>query len=460
MESTVLQCSIDSVASLKRFIKGQVIDSSCRSFQSSSNSGSSSSSNSSTISRNNNNNINNNSSSSSNNNDENRYKVITKHQVTVSFISKPWQYVYNDNGNKLSPLMHCYVVSVLQPYHCSDGKYYLKVVAQVSSSQFTLGCQKRGTPLIPLIPLSPSSSSSSLSSSPSSSSSSSSSSTSLLLPQNKDFRNNNLLISTKSNTTAKTTDTNKNIDTSSHFTSYNNMIKDNDNNKTHISLSDPLNSPLSGPLNVSLDVSLNVPFPTTVETIASLPTDSKLKKCHSFSDGIINSVDTIDCEFDENIFDSFIKDMRFELHTYDSYDSDLIRKEVGITLQSYDNDNYNNYDNDNNYDDNDNNYDDNDNNNNYDDDDDRNEGKKDCGFDDFKFNDDEILNVISFDDHESLMKIKMEFNNFRRNSNNRSVTVSTDASSSSSSYDKKNINPKKKNLFKKKIGTYSISVIA
>ena len=449
MESAVLQCSIDSVASLKRFNKGQVIDSSCVSFQSSSNIGSSSSSSSSSSSKSSSSSSSNSSrinsktsSSSSNNNEENRNKVIIKHQVTVSFISKPWQYVYNDNGNKLSPLMHCYVVSVLQPYHCSDGKFFLKVIAQVNSSHFSLGCQKRGTSLLPLSPSTPLSPSVATISS----SSSSSSSSSLLLPQNKDFRTNNVLITNthintiSNNTATKTDTTKKNI-----------LINNNDNttdtssyNITHIPLSGPLNAPSCGPLNVQLGVSSNVSIPTTVEESKALPINCNLKKCHSFSDGIINSVDTIDCEFDENIFDSFIKDIRFELHTYDSCDSEelgiqsyqpIICKEKQLIGMNYDdnNDDYNN--NNNNF------YDDDD------DDDDRNEGKKGCGYDDLKNNDDEILNVISFDDHESMMKIKMEFNNLWRSS---SVTVSTETSSSS--YDKNNITPKKKNLFKKRIG--------
>jgi len=464
MESAVLQCSIDSVASLKRFNKGQVIDSSCVSFQSSSNIGSSSSSssqisssssNSSSSSSNNSSRIN--SSSSSNNNDENRYKVIIKHQVTVSFISKPWQYVYNDNGNKLSPLMHCYVVSVLQPYHCSDGKFFLKVVAQVNSSHFTLGCQKRGTQLIPLSPSTPLSP-------PVATISSSSSSSLFPLPQNKDFRNNNLLINnthinTISNNTATTTDTTKktilfnnndNTDTSSYNIAHiplSGPLNAPLSGPLNAPLSGPLNSPLSGPLNVQLGVSSNVSIPTTVEESKALPINCNLKKCHSFSDGIINSVDTIDCEFDENIFDSFIKDIRFELHSYDSCDSEelgiqsyqpIICKEKQLIamdtfLNVHDDDNNNNDNNNNLYDD-------------YDDDN-KNEGKKGCGYDDLKNNDDEILNVISFDDHESMMKIKMEFNNLWRSSN---VNVSTDTSSSS--YDKNNITPKKKNLFKKRIG--------
>lgn len=88
-------------------------------------------------------------------------RITRRHKTHISFISKPWQYIHDDNWNKVTnnqdksgsrngngnissnSFLHCFVVSVLLPHYNNDGNYRLKVISQFKSTSFQINCQNR-----------------------------------------------------------------------------------------------------------------------------------------------------------------------------------------------------------------------------------------------------------------------------------------------------------------------------
>ena len=88
-------------------------------------------------------------------------RIMRRHITHVSFISKPWQYIHDDNWNQVTnnhgksgsrngncntssnSFLHCFVVSVLLPHYNNDGNYRLKVISQFKSTSFQINCQNR-----------------------------------------------------------------------------------------------------------------------------------------------------------------------------------------------------------------------------------------------------------------------------------------------------------------------------
>jgi hypothetical protein len=95
-------------------------------------------------------------------------RIMRRHETHISFISKPWQYIHDDNWNKVTnnqgksgsrngnrnissnSLLHCFVVSVLLPHYNNDGNYRLKVISQFKSTSFEINCQNRSLKKAPL----------------------------------------------------------------------------------------------------------------------------------------------------------------------------------------------------------------------------------------------------------------------------------------------------------------------
>ena len=112
-----------------------------------------------------------------------RRMMMIKHETQISFISKPWQYIHDNNWNKVTCqdksdinrsnssnsnirsssnfsssssrssnssssnsnniISHCFVISVLLPHYNDDGNYRLKVISQFKSTSFQINCQNR-----------------------------------------------------------------------------------------------------------------------------------------------------------------------------------------------------------------------------------------------------------------------------------------------------------------------------